>query len=140
MWSIKNLPFSGKTGSNQMENTYYGQQYIIQAPPAAPKRKGRKMAMAAMIMGITAHALAVISFWLVYAFAYGRENMSVIRVSFLSIGLVIPAILAIILGIVAKARGSGKGRLIATIVNSVLSFLYIAINVWILIYYIGMTF
>lgn len=123
-----------------MDNTYYGQQYNMQPAPAAPKRKGKTLAMIALIMGIASHALAIISAWLVYAFAYGRENMSVIRVSFLSLGLVILSLLAIILGIIAKVRGSGKGKMIATIINAVLSLPFLAFNLMMLIYYIGMTF
>ena len=144
-----------------MEN-YNGQQYNTQTQPmanvqqpvvytqppmaatpvpqAAPKRKGRKMAAFAMIMAIVTHLILIVTAWSLFWLQYGRENMAVIRISFVSMILVVPAILSIVFGGIAKARGAGKAMWIATLINAIFSFGWLFFNFRMLIYDIGMTF
>ena len=144
-----------------MEN-YNGQQYNTQTQPmanvqqpvvytqppmaaapvpqAAPKRGGRKMAAFAMIMAIATHLLSFATAWVLFWLQYGRENMAVIRISFVSMILVVPAILSIVFGGIAKARGAGKAMWIATLINAIFSFGWLFFNFRMLIFDIGMTF
>lgn len=110
------------------------------AQPVVKKRRGRGLAVVAMIMGIFSNIASIFTFWLIFWLAYGRENMAVIRTATISLVIPVFAIVAVILSIIAKKIGAGKGMMIATIVNAALSFVFVAINIWILIYYIGMTF
>lgn len=114
--------------------------YTVAPKPQAKKRKGKVLAVIALVMGILSMVLAGLSFWAVFWLAYGRENMLVIRTSFCSIVFAITAIVAIILGIIAKRRGSHVAMLIATIVTSIQAFPWVAFNIYILIYYIGLTY
>ena len=116
---------------------------VQQASPvtkAAPKRKGRKMAAFAMIMAIATHIILIVISWFLFWLQYGRENMAVIRISFVSMILVVPAILSIVFGGIAKARGAGKAMWIATLINAIFSFGWLFFNFRMLIYDIGMTF
>lgn len=145
-----------------MEN-YNGQQYNTQQPvtyaqpmapmqqpiayaqpiapaPAAPKRKGRKMAAFAMIMAIATHIILIIISWFLFWLQYGRENMAVIRISFVSMILVVPAILSLVFGGIAKARGAGKGMWIATLINAIFCFGWLFFCFRMLIFDIGSTF
>lgn len=132
-----------------MEN-YNGQQYNTQQPvtyaqpiqtaPATPKRKGRKMAAFAMIMAIVTHIILIIISWFLFWLQYGRENMAVIRISFVSMILVVPAILSIVFGGIAKARGAGKGMWIATLINAIFCFGWLFFCFRMLIFDIGSTF
>ena len=147
-----------------MEN-YNGQQYNTQQPityaqpvapmqqpityaqpvqtapaPAAPKRKGRKMAAFAMIMAIATHLILIVTAWFLFWLQYGRENMAVIRISFVSMILVVPAILSIVFCGIAKARGAGKGMWIATLINAIFCFGWLFFNFRMLIFDIGSTF
>lgn len=105
-----------------------------------PKRKGSKLSITAMITGIASCAAGLVSAWLVFGFAYGRQNQDVIRTAFLSLALVVPALAAIILGIIGKVRGGRIPMLIVTIITAVLTFLFVAFDAYMLIYYIGMTY
>ena len=80
------------------------------AQPVVKKRRGRGLAVVAMIMGIFSNAASLFTAWLVFWLAYGRENMALIRTA--TISLVIPAvaIAALILSIVAKKIGAGKNQ------------------------------
>lgn len=121
---------------NNMQNDFY----TLPPRPAAPKLRGGKLSLAAMIMGIVSYPLSLVSLWAVFWLAYGRENMLVIRIASFSILFAVMAVLAIILGIIAKKLGSRTSMLIVTLVTSVLTLPVIAMNVYILIYYIGMTY
>ena len=105
-----------------------------------PKRKGSKLSITAMITGIASCAAGLVSAWLVFGFAYGRQNQDVIRTAFLSLALVVPALAAIILGIIGKVRGGRIPMLIVTIITAVLTFLFVTFDAYMLIYYIGMTY
>ena len=145
-----------------MEN-YNGQQYNTQQPvtyaqpiapiqqpityaqpvasaPAAHKRKGRKMAAFAMIMAIATHIILIVISWFLFWLQYGRENMAVIRISFVSMILVVPAILSLVFGGIAKARGAGKGMWIATLINAIFCFGWLFFCFRMLIFDIGSTF
>ncbi|MBP5655126.1 MAG: hypothetical protein J6X33_06390 [Clostridiales bacterium] len=121
---------------NNMQNDFY----TLPPKPAAPNLRGGKLSLAAMIMGIVSYPLSLVSLWAVFWLAYGRENMLVIRIASFSILFAVMAVLAIILGIIAKKLGSRTSMLIVTLVTSVLTIPVIALNVYILIYYIGMTY
>lgn len=108
--------------------------------PAAPKRKGRKMAAFAMIMAIATHIILIIISWFLFWLQYGRENIAVIRISFVSMILVVPAILSLVFGGIAKARGAGKGMWIATLINAIFCFGWLFFCFRMLIFDIGSTF
>lgn len=116
---------------------------VQQASPvtkAAPKRKGRKMAAFAMIMAIATHIILIVISWFLFWLQYGRENMAVIRISFVSMILVVPAILSLVFGGIAKARGAGKGMWIATLINAIFCFGWLFFCFRMLIFDIGSTF
>jgi hypothetical protein len=115
-------------------------QPIAQTAPAAPKRKGRKMAAFAMIMAIATHIILIVISWFLFWLQYGRENMAVIRISFVSMILVVPAILSLVFGGIAKARGAGKGMWIATLINAIFCFGWLFFCFRMLIFDIGSTF
>ena len=77
---------------------------------------------------------------MVFAFAYGRENQTVIMTAFCSMALAVPAFIALIMGIIGKVRGGHIAKLIVTIVTILFTYLFIALDLYILLYYIGMTF
>lgn len=121
----------------------------VQPSPAQPitrpartidKRKGSKLATAAMITGIVTCAVSLVSAFMIYAYAYGRQNQDVIMTAFCSIALAVPAFIALILGIIGKVRGGHIAKLIVTIVTILYTYLFIAFDLYILLYYIGMTF
>ena len=112
----------------------------IAPAPAASKRKGRKMAAFAMIMAIATHIILIIISWFLFWLQYGRENMAVIRISFVSMILVVPAILSLVFGGIAKARGAGKGMWIATLINAIFCFGWLFFCFRMLIFDIGSTF
>ena len=121
---------------NNLQNDFY----VLPPRPAPKKLRGGKLALAAMILGIVSYLLSLVSFWFVFWLAYGRENIHVIQVATFSLLFGIMALLAIILGIIAKKIGSRTSMLIVTLVTSILTIPVIALNVYILIYYIGMTY
>lgn len=121
----------------------------VQPSPAQPitrpartidKRNGSKLATAAMIISIVTCATALVSVCMVFAFAYGRENQTVIMTAFCSMALAVPAFIALIMGIIGKVRGGHIAKLIVTIVTILFTYLFIALDLYILLYYIGMTF
>lgn len=145
--------YNGQQYNTQQPVTYAQpvapvQQPITYAQPvapapvqqAAPKRKGRKMAAFAMIMAIATHIILIIISWFLFWLQYGRENMAVIRISFVSMILVVPAILSLVFGGIAKARGAGKGMWIATLINAIFCFGWLFFCFRMLIFDIGSTF
>lgn len=104
------------------------------------KPKGRGMAIAAIIIGVISWILGIVSFWFVFWFAYGRMNTAVILTSSASLLLALTAILSITLSIIAKVRGAHTGMLVGALIPSILTFPSVALNAYILIYYIGMTY
>ena len=54
--------------------------------------------------------------------------------------LAVPAFIALIMGIIGKVRGGHIAKLIVTIVTILFTYLFIALDLYILLYYIGMTF
>lgn len=124
----------------EFNNGYIPVNPAAAAAPAAKPRKGRGLSMAAMIMGIVTFVLTSLSFLSVLASAYSWQQMAVIRISAFSIVLLLPALLSMILGIIASVRGGGIGRMIAAVATSAVSILMILYNIYILIYYIGMVF
>ena len=93
-----------------------------------------------MITGIVTCAVSLVSAFMIYAYAYGRQNQDVIMTAFCSIALAVPAFVALILGIIGKVRGGHIAKLIVTIVTILFTYLFIAFDLYILLYYIGMTF
>lgn len=114
----------------------------INPAPQKPtvKRKGGVMSVIALIMGIVSMIASGVTFWFVFWFAYGRMNTAVILTSSLSMLLGVVALAAITLSIIAKVRGAHTGMLVATIITSCLAFPALALNLYILIYYIGTTY
>ena len=108
--------------------------------PAIKRTGGGKLATIAMIISIVTCVTALVSVCMVFAFAYGRENQTVIMTAFCSMALAVPAFIALIMGIIGKVRGGHIAKLIVTIVTILFTYLFIALDLYILLYYIGMTF
>ena len=108
--------------------------------PAIKRTVGGKLATIAMIISIVTCVTALVSVCMVFAFAYGRENQTVIMTAFCSMALAVPAFIALIMGIIGKVRGGHIAKLIVTIVTILFTYLFIALDLYILLYYIGMTF
>ncbi|SCW65705.1 hypothetical protein SAMN02910456_02417 [Ruminococcaceae bacterium YRB3002] len=108
--------------------------------PAVTRRKGNILAVAAVIVGIISLILGLVSFWFVFWLAYGRQNHDVIMTSALSLLLVVPILLAITMSIIAKVRGAYTAIMIGGIIPAVLALGPVALNAYILIYYIGLTY
>ena len=114
---------------------------VTPAPVQAAKpRKGRVMAMLALIIGIVSSCLGFVTFFAALLSAYTWKQMAVIRITACSSVLIIPLILAIVLAIIASARGAGLGKMIATVAISGVGILPVLYNIYLLIYYIGMVY
>lgn len=112
----------------------------VPAKPAVKKRRGTKMGVVSVILGGLSWILEAVAFWFMFWLAYGRQNQDVIMVGVISLPIALAAVLAIVLGIIAKVRGAHTGLLIAAIILSVLAVPFICFNIYILVYYIGMTY
>lgn len=108
--------------------------------PATKPRKGRVLAIVALIIGISSLFLGFASKCAALISAYAWDRMGAIRITACSLVLLLPLTLATILGIVAAVRGAGKGKMIATCIVSGIGMLVVFHNFYMLIYYIGSTF
>lgn len=103
-----------------MYNEYNAMNTMPAMPqmPAANPRKGKAMAAVALIVGIVGSVLALISTFIGLIYGYSWDFKPAVIIASCSMILLAPLILALILGINARKRGSGKGMMIATIIVS----------------------